>query len=162
MFFLMTFTLSHLSEVFHTKCLFSCIAFTEMNKWVNLNKTKNVALCSRTTHPHRASYGAPASRLCGRTSCCRFHRSTASRRASSCAWKGCCWWRRSASRYRTGTSCHLEREEERMNVQQDIYDLSGMWPETSFKKKNFVIFVAEFIIMYLFIILNNNYDYYFL
>lgn len=48
-------------------------------------------LSSSVTHPHRASCDAPASRLYGRTFCCRFHRNIASRHAFSCAWKGCCW-----------------------------------------------------------------------
>lgn len=73
--------------------------------------TLNAKLCPRDTHLHRASCGAPASHPYGRTSCYRSHRNTASHRASSYAWKGCCWWRKSASRYHTGRSCHLRGED---------------------------------------------------
>lgn len=98
--------------IFHTETFFSC----NFPCW-----KQSFEKCA--THPRRASCGVPASRLCGRTSCCRFHRSRASRRASSCAWRGCCWWRRSASRCRTGTSCRLEREEDGMSEK----DLGWMW-----------------------------------
>lgn len=125
---------------------FAFIAFTEDKMRTEAERKRSSLLCA--THPHRASCGAPASRLCGRTSCCRFHRNTASRHASSCAWIGCCWWRRSASKYRTGTSCHLEREEEWMKSNRIF--MTWMWSETSFKKGRRILFSLLLNLLYFF------------
>lgn len=58
---------------------------TPYKHWESVTQNAGFPLGSCVTHPRRASCGAPASHLYGRTSCCRFHRNTASRRVSSCA-----------------------------------------------------------------------------